>query len=113
LRGRVARSYETLAGLPADIVGKIDAAIPHILVAENVGGAWNITEHTKDAVDMLADYARSGQKDHRVYLRQMNMLTGKPPIETASRQATHLFLAALNKKKGEFVQAFGKYAFDA
>ena len=113
LRGRVVRSYETLAKLPADIVGKLDAAIPHILIAEDVGGAWNITEHVRDAVDMLAEYAGSGQKDPGVYLRQVNMITGKAPSETASRQAQVIFRAALNMKKGELTQAFGRHASSA
>jgi len=110
LRGRIANSYETLAKLPADIVGKLDAAIPHILIAEHIGGQWNITEHVREAVDMLAGFAKSGQKHADVYLRQMDMMVGKAPIETASKEARNIFNSALSMKKGEFTSAFAKYA---
>ena len=113
LRGRIARSYEALAKLPADVVGKLDAAIPHILVAEGIGKPWNITEHVRDSVDLLVGFKGSGVKEPDTYLKQVNMLTGRAPVQDFSKQAIALFRMALDAKKGEYVKAFEKYASNA
>lgn len=113
LRGRVVRSYETLAKLPADVVGKLDAVIPHILVAEGIGKPWNITGHVRDSVDLLVGFRSSGIKDAEVYLKQLDMRTGRAPIQDFSKQAIALFRMALDAKKGEYVKAFEKYASNA
>ena len=95
LRGRIARSYEALAKLPADVVGKLDAVIPHILVAEGIGKPWNITEHVRDSVDLLVGFKGSGVKEPDTYLKQVNMLTGRAPVQDFSKQAIALFRKAL------------------
>ena len=110
LRGRVARSYDALASLPGAVVGKIDAAIPHLLVAESVGGKWNITEHMRDAIDLLAEY-KGGNQDVAVFLDQTNMLKGgKTPRERYSNTAIDFFKMALDAKKKDFVNCFAKFA---
>lgn len=76
LRGRVARSYEALNSLPTPVLGKLDAAIPHMLIAENVGGEWNITEHVRDAIDLLAEFQASDQKAPQTFLAQQDMMKG-------------------------------------
>jgi len=113
LRGRIARSYETLAKLPADVVGKLDAVIPHILVAEGIGKPWDITEHVRDSVDLLVGFKGSGVKEPDIYLKQVNMLTGKAPVQDFSKQAIALFRMALDAKKGEYVKAFESYLKNA
>ena len=113
LRGRIARSYEALAKLPADVVGKLDAVIPHILVAEGIGKPWDITEHVRDSVDLLVGFKGSGVKEPDTYLKQVNMLTGKAPVQDFSKQAIALFRMALDAKKGEYVKAFEKYVSQA
>ena len=113
LRGRIARSYEALAKLPADVVGKLDAAIPHILVAEGIGKLWNITEHVRDSVDLLVGFKGSGVKEPDTYLKQVNMLTGRAPVQDFSKQAIALFRMALDAKKGEYVKAFESYLKNA
>ena len=113
LRGRVVRSYETLAKLPADVVGKLDAVIPHILVAEGIGKPWNITGHVRDSVDLLVGFRSSGIKDAEVYLKQLDMRTGRAPIQDFSKQAIALFRMALDAKKGEYVKAFESYLKNA
>ena len=113
LRGRIARSYEALAKLPADVVGKLDAAIPHILVAEGIGKPWNITEHVRDSVDLLVGFKGSGVKEPDTYLKQVNMLTGRAPVQDFSKQAIALFRMALDAKKGEYVKAFESYLKNA
>lgn len=80
LRGRVAGSYEALAAMPGQILAKIDAAIPHLLIAENVGGAWDITRHLRDAIDLLAEYRAAGAQDAELFLARTDMLReGKAP----------------------------------
>ena len=59
LRGRIARSYEALAKLPADVVGK----------------PWNITEHVRDSVDLLVGFKGSGVKEPDIYLKRVNTQT--------------------------------------
>ena len=113
LRGRIARSYEALAKLPADVVGKLDAATPHILVAEGIGKLWNITEHVRDSVDLLVGFKGSGVKEPDTYLKQVNMLTGRAPVQDFSKQAIALFRMALDAKKGEYVKAFESYLKNA
>ena len=113
LRGRIARSYEALAKLPADVVGKLDAVIPHILVAEGIGKPWNITEHVRDSVDLLVGFKGSGVKEPDIYLKQVNMLTGRAPVQDFSKQAIALFRMALDAKKGEYVKAFESYLKNA
>ena len=113
LRGRIARSYEALAKLPADVVGKLDAVIPHILVAEGIGKPWNITEHVRDSVDLLVGFKGSGVKEPDTYLKQVNMLTGRAPVQDFSKQAIALFCMALDAKKGEYVKAFESYLKNA
>lgn len=113
LRGRVVRSYEALAKLPADVAGKLDAAIPYILVAEGIGKPWNITEHVRDSVDLLVGFKGSGVKEPDIYLKQVNMLTGRAPVQDFSKQAIALFRMALDAKKGEYVKAFESYLKNA
>lgn len=113
LRGRIARSYEALAKLPADVVGKLDAVIPHILVAEGIGKPWNITEHVRDSVDLLVGFKGSGVKEPDTYLKQVNMLTGRAPVQDFSKQAIALFRMALDAKKGEYVKALESYLKNA
>lgn len=113
LRGRIARSYEALAKLPADVVGKLDAVIPHILVAEGIGKPWNITEHVRDSEDLLVGFKGSGVKEPDTYLKQVNMLTGRAPVQDFSKQAIALFRMALDAKKGEYVNAFESYLKNA
>ena len=113
LRGRVVRSYEALAKLLADVVGKLDAAIPYILVAEGIGKPWNITEHVRDSVDLLVGFKGSGVKEPDIYLKQVNMLTGRAPVQDFSKQAIALFRMALDAKKGEYVKAFESYLKNA
>ncbi len=113
LRGRIAKNYENLALLPADALGKVDAAIPHILAAEHIGGVWDITQNVSDAIDMVVDFKRSGQKDLYTYLHQQNMLLGKAPVETASPITLQILNSMLNMKKAEFTKAFAYYAQQA
>ena len=114
LRGRVAGSYEALAAMPGQILAKIDAAIPHLLIAENVGGAWDITRHLRDAIDLLAEYRAAGAQDAELFLARTDMLReGKAPSERYSQAAQQLFRMAIGMKKAEFVGAFARYAAHA
>ena len=113
LRGRVARSYEALASLPGPVVAKIDAAIPHLLVAESIGKGWNITRHMRDAIDLLAEFRASSEKYPRVFLDQTNMLMDGTPRERFSQPARVLFQAALDMKKGDFAEMFARFAGQA
>lgn len=113
LRGRIARNYEALAKLPADVVGKLDAVIPHILVAEGIGKPWGITEHVKDSMDLLAGFKGSGVKEPGTYFKQVNMLTGRAPVQDFSKRAIALFRMALDVKEGEYVKAFESYLRNA
>lgn len=105
LRGRIARSYEALAKLPADVVGKLDAVIPHILVAEGIGKPWNITEHVRDSVDLLVGFKGSGVKEPDTYLKQVNMLTGRAPVQDFSKQAIALFRMGAGREEGRIRQS--------
>lgn len=114
LRGRVARSYEALDALPAAVIGKIDAAIPYVLIAENVGGEWNITPHVRDAVDLVAEFQASKIEKPQTFLKQLDMTKGgKAPMERYSPQAQNLFLMMLEAKKKEFANAFARFASQA
>ncbi len=113
LRGRIARNYEALAKLPADVMGKLDAVIPSVLIAERAGGEWNITEQLRDTVDLLAEFRASGAKEAGVFLGQVNMLTGKTPNERYSAMARQLFTLILEEKKAAFAERFRKYAAQA
>ena len=103
--------YEALAKLPADVVGKLDAVIPHILVAEGIGKPWNITEHVRDSVDLLVGFKGSGVKEPDTYLKQVNMLAGG--LRAVSQAGLALFRMALDAKKGEYVKAFESYLKNA
>ena len=113
LRGRIARSYDALASLPGPVLAKIDAGIPNLLIAEGVGPEWDITNHMRDAVDLLAEHKASGIASPEVFLSQMDMLRGKAPKERYSLAAQQLFKMALGMKKNEFSKAFEKYAAQA
>lgn len=113
LRGRIARHYDALASLPADMVAKIDAIIPSVLIAEQVGSPWDITEHLRDAVDLMAEYKGSGAKEPGVFLKQVNMVTGKTPEERYSPSACQIFKLAQESKKADFAQRFRKYTAQA
>lgn len=114
LRGRVAKSYEALDALPAAVVGKIDAAIPYVLIAENIGQEWNITPHMQDAVDLVAEYQASKSDTPQAFLKQLDMTKGgKAPSERYSPQAQTLFLMMLDAKKKEFAKAFERFAAQA
>lgn len=113
LRGRIARNYDALARLPADVVGKLDAVIPSVLIAEKIGGPWSVTEPLRDAVDLLSEFRGSGAKEPGIFLGQVNMLTGKTPMEQYSPAARQLFTLALESKKADFTQRFRKYAGEA
>ena len=114
LRGRVAGSYEALAAMPGQILAKIDAAIPHLLIAENVGGAWDITRHLRDAIDLLAEYRAAGAQDAELFLARTDMLReGKAPSERYSQAEQQLFRMAIGMKKAEFIGAFARYAAHA
>ncbi|WP_165177824.1 strawberry notch C-terminal domain-containing protein, partial [Desulfovibrio sp. ZJ369] len=113
LRGRVARSYEALNALPTPVLGKLDAAIPYLLIAENVGGKWNITEHVRDAIELMAEFQSSAQKAPETFLAQQDMMKGAAPSERYSQQAQELFLRMLNTKKNAFVESFAKFAAHA
>lgn len=114
LRGRVAKSYEALDALPAAVVGKIDAAIPYVLIAENIGNEWNITPHVQDAVDLVAEFQASKSDTPQAFLKQLDMTKGgKAPSERYSPQAQTLFLMMLDAKKKEFAKAFERFAAQA
>ncbi|WP_298035112.1 hypothetical protein, partial [uncultured Desulfovibrio sp.] len=115
LRGRVARSYDALASLPGPVMAKIDAAIPHLLVAERVGGEWDITRHMRDAIDLLAEFRASNSRDVEIFLFQRDLSREgyATPSERFSRAAQTLFRAVLDMKKREFVQMFARYAGQA
>jgi hypothetical protein len=113
LRGRIARKYETLAALPNAGIGKLDAAIPHILLAENVGFPWNITEDVRDAVDAIAEFSRSGEKSAEIYIDRPDMSSGKSPRERFSKLGISIFRAALSDKKTDFAGKFSRYAYQA
>ena len=113
LRGRVARSYEALAALPGPVLAKIDAAIPHLLIAEGVGGTWDITRHMRDAIDLLMEFRASGGKstDAEVFLGQADMTKGDAsPTERYSQAARALFRMAMGMPKAAFAGAFARYA---
>ena len=113
LRGRVVSSYEVLAKLPAAVVGKLDGVIPHILIAENVGKGWSITKHVSSAMDVIADFVASGIKSPQEFLRKVNMLAGKAPVDTASKEAVAIFNAMLERNKTDLKKDFAKYAGEA
>ncbi|MDR2077165.1 MAG: hypothetical protein LBP61_09615, partial [Desulfovibrio sp.] len=113
LRGRVARNYEILTRLPADILGKIDAAIPHILVAEGIGKPWDITEEVRDAVELLVRFKGSGIKEPGAFLDQFDMTTGRTPRQGVSQEVVDIFRAAISQKKAAFVDMFSRYAGQA
>ena len=113
LRGRVARSYETLAALPGPVLAKIDAAIPHLLIAEGVGRAWDITHHMRDAIDLMAEFRASGEKVPETFLGRVDMLKGSAPSERYSKAAQALFLNLNRLRKAEYVRDFAAYAGQA
>ena len=78
-------------------------------MAEGIGKPWNITEHVRDSVDLLVGFKGSGVKEPGTYLKQVNMLTGRAPVQDFSKQAIALFRMALDAKKGEYVKAFESY----
>ena len=110
LRGRVARSYEALAALPGPVLAKIDAAIPHLLIAEGVGGTWDITRHMRDAIDLLMEFRASGEKVPETFLGRVDMLKGSAPTERYSQAARALFRMAMGMPKAAFAGAFARYA---
>ena len=81
--------------------------------AEGIGKPWNITEHVRDSVDLLVGFKGSGVKEPDTYLKQVNMLTGRAPVQDFSKQAIALFRMALDAKKGEYVKAFESYLKNA
>ena len=113
LRGRVSRSYETLAALPGPVLAKIDAAIPHLLIAEGVGKAWDITHHMRDAIDLMAEFRASGEKVPETFLGRVDMLKGSAPSERYSKAAQALFLNLNRLRKAEYVRDFAAYADQA
>ena len=110
LRGRIADNYEVLASLPGDILGKIDAIIPHILSAESFGEAWSITPQVKEAVALLSEYKRSGIKDVTNFLSQIPLSGGVTAGERTSALAQAIFRMTLDSKKAILVEAFAKYS---
>ena len=113
LRGRIARSYDALASLPGPVLARLDAAIPNLMIAEGISPEWDITDHIRDAVDLLAEHKASGITSPEVFLDQVDMLKGKAPKERYSHAAQQLFKMALGMKKNEFAKAFEKYAAQA
>lgn len=114
LRGRVAGSYDSLAALPGSIVAKIDAAIPAILRAENVSPQWSVTKHMSDALDLTAEFVKSGIKSPHAFLNQRDMLkSGSTPKERYSQAAQQFFILAQEKSKKDFVELCNKYAAQA
>ncbi|MDR1685192.1 MAG: PLxRFG domain-containing protein [Desulfovibrio sp.] len=113
LRGRIARKYETLAALSNSVVGKLDAAVPHILCAEQVGKQWNITEDVRDAVDLLAEFSRSGEKETKIFLSRPDMFSGKAPRERFNGLAVRIFESVLTDKKADFTDKFARYSRQA
>ena len=116
LRGRIASNYEALARIPGDIVAKLDAIAPSILIAEMVGGDWNLTRHIRDAIDLLAEYKSSPfskKDDFHLFLKNVGMLDSKAPLDRYSKTAVQLFILMLESKKKALVTRFRKYAADA
>lgn len=116
LRGRMARKYETLARIPSDVLAKLDAVAPSVIIAETIGNDWNLTDHIRDAVDLMAEYKSSTfckKDDFHTFLKNVDMMSGKSPIDRYSKVSVQLFLMLLEMKKGEIVKRFRKYAFDA
>ncbi len=116
LRGRMARKYETLASIPGDVLAKLDAVAPSIIIAETIGGDWNLTEHIRDAVDLLAEYKNSPfckKDDFHTFLKNMDMMKGVAPVDRYSKVSIQIFLMLIEVKKGELIKRFRKYAFDA
>lgn len=116
LRGRVANTYEALARLPPLIVGKIDAIAPFVIIAEMIGGDWDISRHIRDAVDIIAEYkgspfAKSG--DFNSFLNSIDVLKEKTILERFSKIAVQLFILLLNGKKRDLALRFRKFASDA
>lgn len=113
LRGRVAGSYEALASLPTPVVGKIDAAIPHLLSAEGVGGKWDIVPIFRDAIDLFAEFQASGSRDAGVFLSQLDMVKGAAPADRYSRAAQVVFHLLKDAKKAELTTALQRFAGQA
>lgn len=113
LRGRIARTYEALATLPGPVVAKIDAVIPHLLIAENCGSKWDMTRHMRDAIDLLAEHKASGNIAPEIFLSQMDMFKGNTPRDRYSLAAQCLFQMVLGMKKKEFAKAVEGYANQA
>lgn len=116
LRGRIASNYEALARIPGDIVAKLDAIAPSILIAEMIGGDWNLTRHIRDAIDLLAEYKSSPfskKDDFHIFLKNVSMLDSKAPLERYSKTAVQLFILLLETKKKALIDRFRKYASDA
>lgn len=113
LRGRVAGSYESLASLPTPVVGKIDAAIPHLLSAEGVGGKWDIVPIFRDAIDLFAEFQASGSRDAGVFLSQLDMVKGAAPADRYSRAAQVVFHLLKDAKKAELATALQRFSGQA
>ena len=95
------------------MLAKIDAAIPHLLIAEGVGRAWDITHHMCDAIDLMAEFRASGEKVPETFLGRVDMLKGSAPSERYSKAAQALFLNLNRLRKAEYVRDFAAYAGQA
>lgn len=116
LRGRIARDYDALAKLPCDIIVKLDAIAPSVLIAEGVGASWNMTEHLRDAVDLMGEYKSSQfckRDDFHIFLKNIDMMHGNAPVDRYSKIAVQIFLMLLEMKKAEIVKRFKAFATDA
>lgn len=116
LRGRISQSYETLAKLSGNVVNKLDAIAPFALIAENIGGEWNITKHISSALDLIVEYQSSPfykDKNFKAFLNSIHMITRKTPSERYSKTAIQLASMLMDGKKKSLVDRFRKYSGDA
>lgn len=111
LRAFYVSGREALNKLPADIITKMDAALPQILLAANIGGEWTeMLAAVREANDLISAYKASSHKDPSTFLNQVDMLSGKAPTQNASALALGIFDRALGDKKVGFVDRFKRYA---
>ncbi|MFR1533285.1 MAG: hypothetical protein ACLSTO_06330 [Bilophila wadsworthia] len=90
-----------MAKLPADVVGKLDAVIPHILVAE--ASASRGTSQNTSGIPWICGRFQGAASKSR--LPQAGEHVDGPGSRTGFlKQAIALFRMALDAKKGEYVK---------
>ena len=114
LRGRVMENYSVMNQLSADVLGKIDAAIPNLLQVQTLKDRkWDCTEALQGAIRLAAGFRASGLKTADAFLRQKSVLTGTSPAETEDKRTLMMFSVLVSDRKQAFVKRTLRYANEA